>query len=109
MQSVAIDAASNGDNTVVAGVANARIEVVGFNLMAGGSVNAKFTDGPGGAELTGPYPFAANGGMSVPMATPVAGSLAKGWFGTSPGNALVLNLSGAVQVSGVLVYRVIRT
>lgn len=106
--SKAIAASSNGDNQLVAGVAGRRIRVVGYVLSFSGAVNAKFTDGAGGTALTGllyglgtaPLPVVA------PVVPPVVGS-SQGWFATSQGNDLTLNLSGGVAVGGHVLYELV--
>ncbi len=95
IQSVPIEASSNGDNTLVLGQVNKTIRVIAFHLQGTGTVNAKFTDGAGGVDLTGAYNFQAREGNTSPAVTPPY-SL----FQTTPGNALVLNLSAGVQVVG---------
>ena len=105
MKSAVISASSNGDNTLVAAVTNRRIRVLGFVLTFSGAVNAKFTDGAAGSALTGllygvgtaPIP------VTAPCVPPVVGSQ-PGWFATSQGNALVLNLSSGVAVGGFVLY-----
>ncbi len=75
--------------------------LTGF-LMAAADVNVKFTNGAGGADLTGALPMGAKGnGFVLPPAQP-----GQPWLETSQTTALVLNLSAAVQVSGMLVYYV---
>ncbi len=67
-------------------------------LSGAGAVNAKFQDGAGGTDLTGLKYLAAAGGSASGPFNPA------GWFETSPGTLLNLNLSGAVAVGGELVY-----
>lgn len=98
----AIAAASSGDNTLVAAVASKKIRVLSLMLVATGAVSMYFTSAAGGTVIfggsTNKIAIAANGGFSLPF-SPV------GWFENSSTNqALVLNLSGAVAVSGGLVY-----
>src|SRR5712691_9582119 len=89
IKSVAISVSASGDNTIVPAVSGKRIKVVAYTLQAVGTVNAKWRDGSS-ADLTGQFNFQAREGIS-PAASP------PGWlFGTSAGNALVLNLSGAI-------------
>lgn len=95
----AIDnAAGTGNTTVVAATTGKRVVVTGYALVATGAVAVKFTDAAGGTNLTGAMALAANGGVSH------AGAVATPVLQTSVGNALVLNASGAVQVSGHLSY-----
>ncbi len=95
--SVAISASSSGNNTIVGASSGNKIKVTSWNFMANGTVNAKFTDGAGGSDLTGLYYMIANTGISVPYNP-------EGYIITSTNTALVLNLSAAIAVGGVLTY-----
>jgi len=93
----AINFSSSGDNTLIAATAQKSIYVLSFFLIAGGTVTVTFQDGTAGTALTGGIPLVANTGVACAF-NPV------GWFTTSPGNLLDLNLNGNVQVSGVIEY-----
>lgn len=93
----AIDAASSGDNTLVAAVAGKKIRVVSVFIVAAGSVNVRFEDGAAGTALTGQMNLTTNSGFTLPF-NPV------GWFETSINTLLNLELSGAVSVDGCLTY-----
>lgn len=97
---VAVSAALSGDNTIVAAVAGKKIRVLALDVSAAGAVNAKLRSdvGAGGVDITGLHYFAA-AGAGWQMDT-----LGYGWCETDAGEALNLNLSGAVAVGGVLVY-----
>ena len=74
----------------------------GLFILAAGAVNVYFTSAASGTVIfggsTNKINLAANGGFVLPF-NPV------GWFENSSTNqALVMNLSGAVAVSGGLVY-----
>jgi hypothetical protein len=99
---VAISAAVSGDNTLIPAVAGKKLCVLGVFLMAGGAVNATFYSGPPatGKALSGPVPMAANGGFVVPPSA----NPEMHWIETAAGEALVLKLDSAVQVSGFVVY-----
>jgi len=91
---VNVDASSSGANTLRAAVANKRIVVITWHLVAASAVVAKFrsgvTDIGGGLEAgdtTGHGPEAIN----------------VGHFRTANGAALNLDLGGAVQVRGYVV------
>jgi hypothetical protein len=107
MPSLAVDVSANGDNQLIAAVANSKIVVLGYHLIASGAVSAKFTNGAAGSELTGVQAIAANGGLVAPVVPPAMGGYQIGWFETTPGVALVLNLSSGVQIGGVLVYKIV--
>lgn len=99
--SAAINASSSGNNVVVAAAdADARIVVLGYSLVCAQAVVASW-ESESGLVIGGPCSFGANGGISVEEAE-------HGHFATEPGEDLVLDLSGAVQVGGHLVYAVCR-
>jgi hypothetical protein len=93
----AIDAASSGDNTLLAAVASRKIRVLSCFLVAAGSVNVRFEDGAGGTALTGQMNLVANTGFVLPYNP-------HGWFETSVNTLLNLELSAAVSVDGCLTY-----
>jgi hypothetical protein len=94
----AISAAASGDNTILVAVTGKRLCVLGIFLMAAGAVNATVKSNT--TALSGAIPLAANGGFVVPPpANPEMD-----WLETNAGEALVLTLSGAVQVSGFITY-----
>lgn len=94
-----IDIAAGGDNTLVAADPKNKIKVVGFFLVAAGAVAVRFKSGAG-TNLTGAMPLAANGGLAVPAGADFAHIME-----TAINQALVLNLGGAIQVSGGLIYK----
>lgn len=94
----AIDGATNGDNTLVAAVAGKKIRVLAlFAIMTGTSVTIRFESGAGGTALTGQMTPTQGGGFVLPYC-PV------GWFETTAGALLNMELGGAQSVDGVLVY-----
>jgi hypothetical protein len=92
-----IDAATSGDNTLVAAVASKKIRVLALFLVAVADVVARFESGAGGTALTGQMDLTANSGFTLPF-SPV------GWFETASNTLLNLELDGAVSVDGCLVY-----
>lgn len=94
---VIIDAATSGDNTLLAAVASKKIRVLAAFLVAAGAVNARFESGAAGTALTGQMNLTSNSGFTLPF-SPV------GWFETASNTLLNLELSGAVSVDGALVY-----
>jgi hypothetical protein len=92
-----IDAASSGDNTLVAAVNPKKIRVLSLFLMAAAAVTVRFESGAGGTALSGQMNVPANGGFSLPY-NPV------GWFETASNTLLNLELGGAVSVDGCLTY-----
>jgi len=96
-----IDAATSGDNTLVAAQgAGKKIRVLSCFLIAAGAVNVRFESGAGGTALTGQMNCAANGGFALPHNE-------YGWFETAANALLNLELSGATSVDGSLTYIVI--
>lgn len=92
-----IDAATSGDNTIVAAVTEKKIRVVNLFVVAAGAVTVRFESGAGGTALTGQMSLAANGGFVLPDSE-------VGWFETAAGSLLNLELSAAVSVDGCLTY-----
>lgn len=92
-----IDAATSGDNTVVAAVTGKQIRVLSCWLVSAGTVTARFESGAGGTALTGQATLAVNTGFVLPYNQ-------AGWFETAAGSLLNLELSGAVSVDGSLSY-----
>lgn len=97
----AIAAGSSGDNTVIAAVTGKKLRIKRLAVIVGSAVNIYFTSAAAGTVIfggsTNKINLAANGGFILPDSP--------GWFETAAGDALVLNLSGAVAVSGGLVYQ----
>ena len=103
-----ISASSNGDNTIVAGVTGRRIRVLGYVLSFSGVVNAEWYDGPssGTVNLSGLIYGSTGVVASAPVVPNVMGS-SQGWFETSQGNDLTLNLSAGTAVGGHLLYELV--
>jgi hypothetical protein len=98
---LAVSVAGAGDNTIVAAAASPTegkgYRVISCSLWAsGGANNIKFKSG-GATDITGVFNLGANGFVTLPEAE-------SGWCETGPGAALVLNLSAATAVSGIVVY-----
>ena len=93
----AIDAATSGDNTLVAAVTDKKIRVLSAFMISAGTVNARFESGAGGTAKTGQMNLVANSGFVLPF-NPI------GWFETAASALLNLELSGAVSVDGALTY-----
>ena len=98
VQFAIIDAATLGDNTLVAAVTGKRIRVLSLYLVAsGGAITIRFESGAGGTALSGQMAFLANGVLSLPY-NPA------GWFQTAAAVLLNLELSAATSVDGGLTY-----
>jgi|WetSurMetagenome_2_1015567.scaffolds.fasta_scaffold75363_3 hypothetical protein len=92
----AISASASGSNSIVAAVTSKKIRVLAVDLIANGTVNAKWRSATA-TDLTGLAYLVANSGYVRPF-SPV------GWFETTAGAALTLDLSAAIAVGGCVVY-----
>jgi hypothetical protein len=92
-----IDHATSGDNELVAAVPRKKIVVLACLLISVGDITVRFESGAGGTALTGQMTFVQATGFAL-QHNPV------GWFETSAGEALNLELSSASSVDGVIVY-----
>lgn len=96
-----IDAASSGDNTLVAAVSGAKIRVLSYTLVPTADVVVRFESGAGGTALTGQMSLRQEDGV---VAQNVHASCPQGLFETAASALLNLELSGAVSVDGHLTY-----
>jgi hypothetical protein len=95
---VAVDTASSGDNQIVAAAAGKQWRILRGWLRAASAVNVRWKDGSG--NLSGLIPIGAGERISFGHdAQP--GDF---WASDVENSALILNLSGAVQVYGELYY-----
>jgi hypothetical protein len=92
-----IDAATSGDNTLLAAVSAKKIRVLAMFLVAAGTVNVRLESGAGGTALTGQMNLVANTGFVLPY-NPA------GWFETASNTLLNMELSGAISVDGSFTY-----
>ena len=92
-----IDAASSGDNTLVASVSAKKLRVLALFLVSAGTVTVRFESGASGTALTGQMNLVANTGFALPY-NPA------GWFETAATTLLNLELSAAISVDGALTY-----
>lgn len=89
---IAVSASSSGDNAILALVTGKRIRLLGCLLTAAGAVNVKWRSNT--TDLSAAVVLSASGdGFVLPEAI-------TGWVETVAGQALNLNLSGAVAVTG---------
>lgn len=93
-----IAVSSSGANTIVAAVTSKKIRVLAWDTVANAAVNFKWQSHVTPTDLTGLYYMAGQGNGVARSFNPV------GYFETVAGEALDLNLSGAVAVGGSLVY-----
>lgn len=89
-----IDTAASGDTTLLAADTENHIRIIGFFLVASGSVAVKFKSGA--TDLTGGMALAANGGVTAESQN--------GVMTVNKGEAFVINLGSAIQVSGAFSY-----
>jgi regulator of RNase E activity RraA len=93
-----VDAASSGDNTLVAAVTGKKIRVLaGMLTMTGTAVTVRFESGAGGTALTGQMTPTQGSTITLPYC-PV------GHFETAAAALLNLELGGAQSVDGYIVY-----
>lgn len=95
-----VGAATLGNNTLINTVSSKKIRVLAALLVPAAAVNLYFDDSNGTVlcgDSTNKIQLTANNGF-------VLGFSPVGWFETAAGFALRVNLSGAVALSGVLVY-----
>jgi type 1 fimbria pilin len=105
MPFASIDTTTSGDNTIVTAVPGRKIRLINYTAIATGAVAIRWKSGAS-TNLSGAMSLAANGGA----APSGSGQSPAGFIGlleTNSGDALVLNLGAAVQVSGHLTYQVI--
>lgn len=103
-----IDITAGGDNILVVGntYPNRRIRVLSFNIITDADVVVKFVSGTSG-DLTGPMQLAAYGGIAT-TSSYISNIQPIGQFETLASNDdLILNLSGAANVGGNIVYYVL--
>jgi len=96
-QFATIVASASGATTIVSATAGKRIRVLRWSLSANGAVNAKWQSHVTPTDLTGLHymtQFSTAGGSYCPV----------GLFQTVSGEALDINLSGAIAVGGELTY-----
>lgn len=100
LKTATIAASTSGNNTIVAALTGRKIRVVAMFATCAGTVNFKWQSGAGGTDLTGLTYGVANSGLVLPYNP-------EGWFETSAGSLLNLNLSAAIAVGGMVQYEVV--
>lgn len=98
LTSAKVDFAASGDNVIVAAVANKTVKLYKIMVVFADAVDVIFYDGAAGTALTGLMSISAGGSIVLDFD-------GEPWFEASAGNALVMNLSDAIQVSGRAYYR----
>lgn len=92
---VRINVSAAGDNTLVAAVAGQATRVYGLRLNVAGAVVVQIKTG---STIREPFNFAGAGGGTVLDLRELP------YYTTATNEALIINLSSAVQVDGVLEY-----
>lgn len=90
-----ISASTGADNLVVAAVTGKQIKVQSVVLVASGTVSVKWRSNT--TDISGAMPLVANSGFVLPSGS-------SNYFETAVGEALNINLSGAVAVNGHISY-----
>lgn len=93
-----ITASLSGATTVVAAVTSKKIRVLAWDVVVNAAVNFKWQSHVTPTDITGLYYMAGQGNGVARGYNPL------GYFETIAGEALDINLSGAVAVGGVLTY-----
>lgn len=97
-----INISSSGNNTIISAPTNGYIVIDHINFLAGSSsVNVQLKDGA--TNYGGLYQLTSN--QAITLENTIQNE--KGIITLTPGNAFIINLSAAVQVSGFVRYRVI--
>lgn len=92
---VVINSASSGLNTLVAGAGGKTVRLYRLVLFVGGATNLTFEDSS--TPLSGPIPMNAGGSIILDYS-------GDPWYTTAAGDALNINSSSAVQLSGTAYY-----
>jgi hypothetical protein len=93
-----IDAASSGNNTLVAAVTGKKIRLLSvMAVMTGTAITIRFESGADGTALSGQMTPSQGGGFVLPFNV-------GGWLETAAGQLLNLELGGAQSVDGMLSY-----
>ena len=99
LKRVAGSCTTSGNNSIIAAVGGKTIKVFSYCLQGNGTVNAKFTDGAGGTQLSALWNLIS--GMNI---LPAAIQPPSYLFKTTAGNELTMNLSGTVVVQYEITY-----
>jgi hypothetical protein len=101
VQSVAVSATADGDNTIVAAAgAGKKIRVLGYGLSINAAGTIQWKSGASTAK-SGAMEFVDGGGIAPGTFDPGGGGF---WFETAANEALVLSTSTGVDALGHLTY-----
>lgn len=98
-KTVRLNATSDGDNTIVAGVTNKQIRVTGFFLVGAAAGTLTIQDSLGTPEVQFAFPIAAAGDGAI-----FAGSLDGPAFTLDQGVGLEINNSAGLDTTGFVTY-----
>lgn len=98
MPTVSVDISTSGDNTILSAATGFRYRVRRVIIRAAATVTARFKSGAN--NMSGAIPFAANQELLLDEAFADQSP----WMTTNTSEALIINLGGAVAVTGVIVY-----
>lgn len=99
LRPVDLNFAASGDNTIIAAVSGSIIRVYQFFMVSNAAVNVIFKHNSTAFNAFA-IPFTAQGSNMVLDHT------GQPWFTGLPGEAFIINLSGAVQMTGQLFYSI---
>ena len=99
-----VSIASMGDNILRPAKPGIRYVLENSNLVAAGAVTATWKSGAS-TSLSGAESMITGVPHTLPSSPDYHGGLPQGWLQTAYGEALVIALGGAVQVSGHIGYR----
>lgn len=95
--SASVNVSASGETALVAATASQSIRLMALFIVFAAACTVKFRDGAGGTDLTGDMTMKPGGSIVLdPSGEP--------WLKTTNGNAFVMVLSAAVQVSGRIQY-----
>jgi hypothetical protein len=100
-RNIAIDISSSGDNIVIAAPSYGYIAIDHIDFIPTSAVGVKFITGT--TEQSGTYPLDAKQALTIENPS----IWQDGIINCNPGEAFIINLDGAVQVSGLVRYRIV--
>ena len=101
LRNAIINTATSGDNTIIAAPSDGYIAIDHINILPTSAVTVTFKSST--TAITGPYPLDVKQAYTIENAT----GNEHGVMTCTRGEAFVMNLGAAVQVGGVVRYRVV--
>lgn len=96
--SLPINVNSSGDNIVVPAVVGKSVRVMAMKLIPAGAVNVQVCSGTGTSKVLDGLEALTTSEVYSREFNPM------GWYQTVLGDGLNINLSGGIQIGGVVVY-----